>query len=263
MHKHTPRLLRTLPAGGEKTKFLSKFLPRRTNLTLRGNSFEVVSKIRHSHIANAYFGETAYVLSCGPSLDKVWDEKLKGFLADKLIISVKQAHDKAPEITDFHLYNEVRMKEYDYPGDTIRISCSKFSRDHPSHIHYPVREYKWEKTLFVTNQYERWDLAKSYERPWGVGIMFELGLFLPVYLGCKRMLIMGFDMNSAGKYHFYDPSEKENFSFYSVDKEEFHFARMSIHYFMKWAQKKGVEARLYSPLSTLPFSRIDNIYSWA
>ena len=263
MHKYTSKVLRTLPVGRRKVPFFYKFFLNRPDLTLRDNSLEALSLRRNSHIENAYLGETAYVLSCGPSLDRVWNEELRGFLADKLIISVKQAHDKAPEITDFHLYNEVRMKQYDYPGDTIRISCSQFSQDHPSHIHYPVREYKWEKALFVTNDYEKWDLARSYERPWGVGIMFELGLFLPIHLGCKRVLIMGFDMNTTGKYHFYDSSENEDSSFYKVDEEEFRYAQRSIHHFMKWTQMKGVEAKLYSPLSTLPLPKIEDIYSWA
>ncbi len=263
MDKSTINIIKAMPTHIGKKSFLSRFVPgRKKDLQLSENNYTEISKLRNNYLHNFYKGKTAYILSCGPSIDRVWDNKLEDFLSDKLVISIKQAHDLAPEISDFHLYNEVRMKSYNYPANTIKISCSKFSPDYPSHIHYPIREYKWEKSLFVTNEYERWQLDHSYERPWGVGIMFEIGLFLPIHLGCKRVLIIGFDMDPNGKYHFYDDSKEKDSKAYKVDRDEFKYVQATIPHLLSWARKLGVDLKLYSPLSALPIPQIRDVYSW-
>lgn len=249
--------------GQRKHGFLSRILGNENAPSLLNGNYEAVSRKRSDFFQNAYMGETAYIVSCGPSLEKIWNTELRDFLSDKLVISIKQAHDKAPEITDFHLYNEVRVKHYEYPVDTVRVSCSKFLPDHPSHIHYPIREYQWDKSLFVTNEYDKWSMENSYERPWGIGIMFEMGLFFPIHLGCKRVLIMGFDMNSSGRYHFYDNSEAQDSGYYKVNREEFHYASSSIPHYLSWAKSRGVEVKLHSPLSALPIPQVKDIYTWA
>lgn len=263
MHKITNNILKTLPSEGIKQSLWHRLFGNSKSLLLSNKDIEGASKRRSLSICNVYQGETAYILSCGPSMKEVWNDKLRNFLNDRLVISIKQAHDLAPEITDIHLYNEIRMKDYDYPGSTLRISCSKFMSEYPSHIHYPIRQYKWDNAIMVTNEYEKWSFAKSYERPWGVGIMFELGLFLPVHLGCKRVVIMGFDMNSKGKYHFYDEAVESDSKFYKVDKEEFQYTKSSIPHYLKWAEAKGVKVKAYSPLSELPIPQVKDIYSWA
>lgn len=261
MHKITNKVLKTFPLEGMKQFLQHRFFGDSNRLLLSNKNYEEISKKRSSHIYDAYKGETAYILSCGPSMEKVWNDELRNFLSDKLIISIKQTHDLAPENTDIHLYNEVRMKDYHYPSDTLRISCSKFMPEYPSHIHYPIREYNWENAVMVTNEYDKWSLEKSFERPWGVGIMFELGLFLPVHLGCKRVILMGFDMNDRGKYHFYDEAGECDSKFYNVDKEEFQYAKSSVPHYLKWAEARGLEVKLYSPFSELPIGKIYDIYS--
>lgn len=216
----------------------------------------ILSRRRHAHLKDAYKGETAFVLTCGPSLGEVWDDNLKDFLSDKLVISVKQAHHQAPEIFDFHMFNEVRMEPYEYPAQTNVLSVSQFLKDYPSHIHYPIHRYKYHKSLFVTHQYDRWDPERRFVRPWGVGIMFELGLQLPIYLGCKKVVIIGFDMNNTGKYHFYDDKDEEDSVHYDVHKGEFKDAPATIPHYLKWTQKKGTDVKLYSPLSALPIDQL-------
>jgi len=212
---------------------------------------------RHNKLRGAYAGKVAFILTCGPSLDQVWSEELKEMLSEKLVIAVKQAQKLAPEIVDFHLYNEARMEDYDYGNfPTVRLSVSQFMPDHPSHIHYPIASYKYEDALFVTNKYEEWNLTKGVTRPWGVGIMFELGLHLPIYLGCRAAVIMGFDMNNSGKYHFYDETEQADSKHYKVDSEEFGYARTSSAHYTEWSNSKGMEVALYSPMSELNIPQI-------
>lgn len=216
------------------------------------------SERRHDLLKNSYAGETAYIVSCGPSLKAVWSDEIRDFLANKLVISVKQAYDFLP-FSDFHLYNEVRMKSYVYEEPTIKLSVSQFLSGHPSHIHYPIYAYKYDEALFCTNDYERWDLDKSFVRPWGVGIMFELGLHLPLFLGCKNVVIIGFDMNDKGTYHFYDDHDDQDSEFYKVDREEFAYARASSKVYHDWCSVQGVKVHLYSPLSKLKIPQMSRV----
>ena len=83
--------------------------------------------------------------------------------------------------------------------------------------------------------------------------MYELGLFLPELLNAKKVVIIGFDMNNGGKYHFYDNLNTEDSNSYSVDKDEFFYNQQTIPFYEKWMNEKGVEVALMSPLSSLPF----------
>ena len=73
--------------------------------------------------------------TAAPSLADIWCDEVHDALAEKLVISMKQAHDLAPDISDCHLYNEVRMKDSDYPVSTVRLSVSYYQLDHPSHAY--------------------------------------------------------------------------------------------------------------------------------
>lgn len=260
MHPRTSEVRRHLPDGGIVRRKITRYLADDDLLTRWDR--EAISRPRNQFLRNQYEGESAYVLTCGPSLEIVWTEELREFLDDKLVLAVKQAHDLAPEIVDYHLYNEVRHREYDYRGETIRISVSNFMPEFPSHIHYPIRKYEWEDALFVTDEYDRWSLDKSYDRPWGIGIMFEIGLFLPAHLGCHRMLIMGFDMNQDGKYHFYDDSDDQDSEAYDVDEEEFYFAQRTIPAFMEWAGERGIDVKNYSPMTALDIPQVESLDEW-
>lgn len=259
MHEKTSDVQDGLPSNALRRLVTRHFTG--DNLLTRWDT-EVLSRSRNDYLEGKYEGETAYVLTCGPSMDEVWDDDLREFLEDELVLAVKQTHDLAPEVVDYHLYNEVRHRPYDYEAETIRISVSNFMPDFPSHVHYPIRNYEWDDALFVTDEYDEWRLDESYERPWGIGIMFEIGLFLPVHFGCDRMLIMGFDMNKEGKYHFYDDSEDEDSEAYGVDEEEFYYAQRTIPAFMKWAESEGVTVRNYSPLTALDIPQVDGIEEW-
>jgi hypothetical protein len=259
MHEKTSELRRNLPEDAFRRRF-TEYVAEDDLLTRWDD--EVLSRARNDYLAGQYEGETAYVLTCGPSMDEIWDEDLRDFLEDELVLAVKQTHDLAPEIVDYHLYNEIRHREYDYPAETIRVSVSNFMPDYPSHVHYPIRAYEWDEALFVTDEYDRWRLDESYERPWGIGIMFEIGLYLPIHFGCDRMLVMGFDMNKDGKYHFYDDSDDQDSEAYDVDEDEFYYAQRTIPAFMEWVREQGVTVRNYSPRTALDIPRVEGIEEW-
>lgn len=74
-------------------------------------------------------------MHCNPTLADIWCDELRDCLADKLVISMKQAYDLAPDISDFHLCNEVRIKDSDYPVSTVRLSVSQYEQGHPRHAY--------------------------------------------------------------------------------------------------------------------------------
>lgn len=218
---------------------------------------EILSAARNSILRNSYTGQTAIILTCGPSLSEVWNEELRAAACHYPIICIKQALHSANAEADFHLINEVRLEQYDYENPkTLRLSVSEFKEAAQPHIHYPIRSYRYEDAMFVTKDYETWRLDKRFDRPWGVGIMFELGLHLPIHLGCDRVIIVGFDMNQDGKYHFYDDTPEQDSSAYGVDPEEFAFSKEAAKTYVAWAASKGVDVLQCSPLSSLPIPQI-------
>jgi hypothetical protein len=273
MHSKTASLINSLPSSekGLGAKF-RKMLYKGSDRNLLGmETAEEVSMLRNEAIRDAYPGETAIILTCGPSIGEVCDDRFLKFISDKLVIAVKQAHDIRPDIVDIHLYNTVRLKVYEYPAPTMRISVERFFQktdEYPCHINYPIKhetivDHDVNKALMATNDYDRWSLDTEYERPWGIGIMFEIGLQLPVHLGCRRLLIVGFDMNRTGKYHFYR-TDNTDARLYARD-EEFEYSRNSIPHYLKYAEAHGLEVRQYSPLSALPIQKIDSfdeVVSW-
>ena len=66
------------------------------------------------NLKDKYKSETAYLVTCGPSLANHDDNILMDKLRDKLVLSVKQAHDVVGDISDFHLLNTYNLKEYHY-----------------------------------------------------------------------------------------------------------------------------------------------------
>jgi len=279
MHSLTSRLLCTLPGrfgllsefGRSCNHILGK--PGKEACFLPKKRFHQISSKRNEFIQNAYAGETACILTCGPSIKEVCTDEFLDFLSDKLVIAVKQTHDLRPEITDIHLVNTVRLKPYEYPAPTIRISAErafqdKFREDFPSHINYPIKhdtivDHDVTKAMMAVNDYAEWTLDRSMERRWGIGVMFEVGLFLPLHLGCRKVLIVGFDMNQDGAYHFY--REQENASDLFARPEEFVYARSSIPHYIKLAKERGMDVSQYSPLSDLPIPQLgslEEVRSW-
>lgn len=263
MHSKTPEIYNSMPGGkGFWSGLINKSRDVREAAVLSSGANSILSKRRVSYLRDKYIGETCYILTCGPSLNEVWSGELGEFLKDKLVVAVKQAFDLIPNACDFHLFNTVRLKEYNYPGPTMRLSvweCSKLAR---SHIHFPLLPgHSWDEAIIRTNKYEDYgNLETSLERPLGTGIMFEVGLFLPVLLGCRRALVIGFDMNQTGKYHFYrsDDSDSTNYA----REGECHYAQQSIPHYLDWANRHGLEVKAYSPCSALSIPQVEDIYCW-
>lgn len=205
--------------------------------------------------------DTWFILSCGPSLSQFENDKeFKDLLSIHPVVTIKQAGKIFEDYSNIHVFNEVRYeKEFNNIGN-YRFSVSQFQEKSSPNIHFPIRSYKLKRALFCTNKYVENELRSSYLRPWGVGILFELAIFLPLIFDCKRIVLVGVDMNKKGGYHFYDQQDENKHSnSYNVDEFEFAYTKGTSHYMQYWLDSKGIELLNMSPLSDLPIKKVSTV----
>jgi hypothetical protein len=196
-------------------------------------------------VRRAYAGEDAYIISCGPSTAEAWSPIIESFLSDKLVIAIKQAFDLAPDIYDFHIINNVHEKSYKQTNSTVRISTTSTANLCDLHLPTP-RSNTYNRCLAVTRDYDRWTLDQSHNRPWGVGVMHEVGIFLPVHLGCRSLTVLGWDLCGS---HFYEAKK-------STPSYETLLIVESAPSLAAWMHDSGCPIRLYSPQSRIPIQQI-------
>ena len=197
-----------------------------------------------------------FIVTCGPSLDIV--KKMPGLiklLQENYTICVKQAYNEFKAQTDLHIINEIRLSKYEYDEpEPLILSVGKKEKSMKSDAHFPIIYRNQKECLYLTHDYESNSLyRKPYFRSWGVGIMYELALFLPQIVNCKKLIIIGFDMNSIGSYHFYDTQDDQNAEDYDVSNAEVLQNKKTTPFLEEWLKSIGIEVALMSPLSELPF----------
>ena len=168
----------------------------------------------------AYHGETCYMITCGPSINDIWNKRVEEILAHNLVVAVKQAYDLAPHIMDFHILNSWNYKIYEYPEQEPIVLMLQ-QPQHMLHVpklvsdlafDLPTDACKYEKTLALNRNFEDYLFTKRLDRPWGQGIMYELGIYLAVHLGVSELIVVGWDIGeprSSNYRHFYDFSSMQ------------------------------------------------------
>ena len=165
----------------------------------------------------AYHGETCYMITCGPSINDIWTERIEEILDHNLAVAVKQAYDLAPHVMDFHLLNPWNYKTYEYPEQkpiVLMLQQSELTLTLPKSVYdlafdLPQEACKPEKTLALNRNFEDYLFTKRLDRPWGQGIIYELGIYLAVHLGVSELIVVGWDIGgprSRNYKHFYDIS---------------------------------------------------------
>ena len=147
------------------------------------------------------------ILTAGPSINQVDPEKLKKFLEGKLVIAVKQTLYIAPELVDIHLINPFNYQDYKY-GDNIPIVMNvslsgmktRFTTKE-SDFEFTIDSKKTDRShsLAMTRDFDDYSLDKKSVRPFGPGIMYELAIYLPVFLEASSLTIFGWDIGSKSK----------------------------------------------------------------
>lgn len=192
---------RTYAVHPETTKLISKVRGRR----------DVAEKL--AVLRDAYKGEVCYLLTCGPSIGETFTPEVRTKLADKLVLSVKHAYDLAPEIADFHLLNSWNYKPYAYRDPKPIVLLERNEKDpacpgaEPDLLFNIPDPHTMEKRLAVTRQFDDYLFTRTLDRPWGPGIVYEMGLYLAIHLGVAELTVFGWDLgeiNSPVMEHFFD-----------------------------------------------------------
>lgn len=211
------------------------------------------AKVAEFH--RSYPCDTAYLLSAGPSVAAFPDGRLAHRLADELVICVKQSYTTAKlrDVADFHVINaeNLPVAGYDYEllGDQTIVATSTPDLPLPPDVHrdieLPVVNCgDFGACVAVRGNYDDWLLADRLERPWGPGIMHEVGFFWAVHLGVSRIVTLGFDM--VGSRHCYDHAElSDRFKFIDCGVELGRRSRQaivdSIPGVLAWLNGRGIE----------------------
>lgn len=163
-------------------------------------------------LENAYAGETAYVLTCGPSINAFWDDGVRAFLKDKLVMSVKQTYDLGPEVCDFHILNSWNYTPYSYADPRPIVIGERAPKDPDTpgmdpDLMFPIPDpSNFAQRLATTWHYDEWLISRTLDRPWGPGVMYELCFPLLVHMGVKEIVTLGWDLgekNVPTMEHFF------------------------------------------------------------
>ena len=151
-------------------------------------------------LKNTHIGKDCVIIACGPSVIKYEDE-IKNLGNDKIIIAVKQALSLVPT-AQYHILNFINIQQYDYSKN--KPCVLEIYRGNERHKYHDIGfEFSSKEALFKTKNFKKYLLENSYTRPWGPGIMYELGFYLAYHLGCKSITTYGWDADLTNKSHFY------------------------------------------------------------
>ncbi|EAJ4957195.1 hypothetical protein COR18_07860 [Campylobacter jejuni] len=172
-------------------------------------------------LKNKYKGDICYILTAGPSLNDIDKKNIKSKLRDKLVFSIKQTFNIAPEIVDFHLLNPWNYTLYNHKKNNNTIIASTRVDNDPltpglqSDMVFNITgvgskvspDYAYANRLAIKKNFEDYLFTKTLDRPWGPGIIYELAIYLALHLGVSKIIILGWDigvLNSNKMAHFYD-----------------------------------------------------------
>ncbi len=243
---------------------------------------------RVKYLRDKYKGETAYVLASGPSLNNISTQILNEKLKDKLVISIKQSINNISDIVDYHLLNFCNLTQYNYNNPNTIVGWTVWDEHQPNVIvqNFPcdfiLDTFKLNDGLpniensiaFNPDQIELLDINNSMSRPWGPGTMHELGIPLALYLGCTKIVTIGWDLfkSSIKRYkndgeslnnqpHCYDNNSlifKNTDT--SITKKEIIQVIKSTETLYNWLQSRGIELEIVDPHGDNPaFDKIKKI----
>jgi hypothetical protein len=172
---------------------------------------KIKSKIRNAStlkekiaiLSNSYKDVDCVILTAGPSINDIELSQLRKFLKNKVIIAVKQTYNLVPDLVDIHLINTDNYQLYDFlENDPIKIKVSVdgiraktpcYHEDLNFFINKSVAVDK-KDSLAYTREFAKYKILDSISRPWGPGIMYEIGVYLPQLLGCGKLFVIGWDL---------------------------------------------------------------------
>ena len=156
-------------------------------------------------LKNSYNCDECYIISAGPSFNEIDPIELNKKLKDKLVISIKQTYNYLSNIADFHLLNPYNYQPYLYPENAPIICYTEISDlkykvpllKYDLKFTIPLSKSNKESSLSIMRNFNDYLLENSIDRPFGPGIMHELGIYLPILLGVKKVYVIGWDVGTV------------------------------------------------------------------
>lgn len=235
-------------------------------------SFDSIEE-RLKHLKDKYKDETAYIVTCGPSLSTHDINKLKNKLKDKLVICIKQAQNLLKEETDFHLINTYNLSPYLWGENSIAFwQLSKSYMDNqlqkiinlkaPIDLYIPVINPPYidrSQTTQATCNFDNFYMMETNtEVMWGCGMMYETGIPLALLLGCNKIVTIGWDLGDPNKPHTHFDDDKVKRDCYPMEGEIKETLKSTIA-LKTWLDKKGIVLEILSNQSYInpEFKRIN------
>lgn len=211
---------------------------------------------RMAALRNAYQGEECYIVCCGPSLSEVDPELLRHKLSDKLVLSFKQAYDLLPNESDFHVFNFIHFQDYDYGEQSpIAVELTRFGKVLAKATDLPVPINVREAGIYPASvahrkNFDHYLFERTLNRPFGPGIVYEVGFYLAVHLGVSGITTLGFDCTNPST-HFYG-AESVKPERMKILKREMGVVVTGMHYFANWLERKKAPLKLISSINPAP-----------
>ena len=166
-------------------------------------------------LSKACHGLDAVILTAGPSLSRYTPKQLVDICRNKIVICVKQSIDICPVHCHFHLLNHINYKAYRYTDHRPIVLFESREGEDPGiengvwDLHFKVDLRATQEGVWLANtrNFDDFLFSQSLIRPWGPGILYEIGFYLVVHLALRSVHVIGWDMSMDSRgttNHFYD-----------------------------------------------------------
>ena len=225
-------------------------------------------------LKDSYKDQDCYILTCGPSLNEHDEDFLREFFKDKLVLSVKQAYNRYPEVTDFHFFNccnlpvcEEKFVHYNYDNlekKPIVVTSSNYPeglrwspyQEYDIFLKVPIRTDENNVFLCHSKKFDDFMLEKTLARPCGPGIMLENVIYFAIHLGVKNIFALGWDLSynnikNVDNYKHFFGNTKSLINRGDILDWEVEAARDLSKDLFAWLQTKGITLNVVSSQSSL------------
>ena len=162
-----------------------------------------------------HYKKNVLIIGAGPSVGLADVSSIRA-LQDRgwCIVTLKQASLFYSNF-DIAIANDVRETRIEKQRrDQNLIGVSRPKLDLDWDIKVPILAYWWSLTMLRRPLMFLWNPLWNPFRPWGVGVFFEMAIFLPYIFKSRQIATIGFDMaitDGKGFDHFYGTKHNEVF----------------------------------------------------
>lgn len=163
-------------------------------------------------IQGSYADRRMWLFSCSSELNEHTHESLDDAIApNDCVACVKQSITRAPRC-DFHLLNRIKLDAYEYGANhPVTIGYEQGGCRPPCDIvcGFSTPSYRPEDSVTSRGDFDAWTFEKTHVRPYGPGIVNELGFYLAVHLGVREVVTVGYDAEWIGRFDDRPPVTQE------------------------------------------------------